>query len=158
MVLSLSREQRGGDQNYGVYLEAGSRAGSEFIIDLISGFEVRWQASMGLLDYLTIQFIPDSAQRSSGQLTFDISSDRALDVGSLRVMSEPTDEVRVTETGDLTYRVHARDCEREQRFMFNEATSSDHAAWLRHEVAILIPRRPSLIASCAGRKTRLEAA
>ena len=140
MMLSLSRERRGGDQNLGIYLEASGSAASQFLFDVLAGFEQRWEASQSLLDYLSIQFSPGSEHRTSGRLHFDVESDRDLAITSMSVECDHGSRPQTERVGDNRYRISLQDSSVDQTVTIREALSADRTAWLRNPVEIVIPR------------------
>jgi hypothetical protein len=139
LALSLSREGRGGDQNMGIYLEANSRAASALISDLVGGFQVRWDNSCGLLEQVQVQFAPGTEKRTEMAVYFEITSDRELEIESVRVRAGDGLTVKVSQIGELHYSCSSSNLKIDQTFVIEQAISRDRRGWLRAPVEIVVP-------------------
>jgi hypothetical protein len=139
VALSLSREGRGGDQNMGIYLEANSRAASALVSDLVGGFEARWDRSCGLLEQVQLQFAPGTEHRSETSVYFEITSDRGLDVESIKIRTTDGLTVKVSEIEELRYSCSTANLKIDQTFVVERVISKDRQGWLRAPVEILVP-------------------
>jgi hypothetical protein len=139
VALSLSREGRGGDQNMGIYLEANSRAASALVSDLVGGFEARWDRSCGLLEQVQVQFAPGTERRSETSVYFEITSDRELDIESIKIRTTEGLTVKVSQIEELRYSCSTTNLKVDQTFVVEQVISGDRQGWLRAPVEILVP-------------------
>ena len=139
MVLSLSRESRGGDQNRGIYIDSNSLMPHDFIVDTIGGFEERWKNAKGLLEYVEGQFVPGSESRNGRQLTFELKFGRAIEPATLVVTIDGNRATGVTARAENIYQISAIDSGKLSSVQVSQAMSDDGKAWLRAPVEFLIP-------------------
>ena len=140
LALSLSREERGGDQNMGIYVEATSKAASALVADLITGFDSRWGKSPGLLESVQLQFAPGSEHRNGKAVSFEISSDCELDVSSILVRVGFDVRAKISKVSNDRYRCDVDNVDVDQAIVIEQAISADRMGWLRQPVEIRLPR------------------
>lgn len=133
LLLSLSREGRGGDQNLGAFIEAGSQGATAFVDDLLRGFDDRWEGSKNLLSSVDVSFLPGSERIEGDRIEFVVQSDKPLDPKTLIFESPTSTELQVTESTEqpnqYTISGLPGSRSRPQRFKVLEALASDDG-WL----------------------------
>ena len=123
----------------GIYLEANSRAASALVSDLVGGFEARWDRSCGLLEQVQLQFAQGTEHRSETSVYFEITSDRGLDVESIKIRTTDGLTVKVSEIEELRYSCSTANLKIDQTFVVERVISKDRQGWLRAPVEILVP-------------------
>jgi len=144
MVISLSREGRGGDQNLGIYLEASSESATNMVSDILLGFDRRWESSVDLLATASVSFVPGSEGTDGDKISFQISSTEPMKVNKFVISSASSRILSVTDAsqsnGEYVYAVVAQyeNGRRVQDFEVREALTA-HNGWLRAPVRMVLP-------------------
>jgi hypothetical protein len=139
-LVTLSREGRGGDQNYGLLIEGSTQAATAMIEDLNRGFDDRWNDSFDLLNPLNVTIQLES---SSDDVNFVVrlDSDTALDANSI-VLDISNGTLTESATSDL--RSHRFTIVGDGgnasliRVRLERAFSSDHHYWLHRPIELLL--------------------
>jgi hypothetical protein len=141
-LVTLSREGRGGDQNFAMLLDASNPSTTAMVKDLMEGFDERWTHSYDLLDRLSIEPALEASSRPDGLFAVAVHSDHPLEESSIRATAASDNVLKVEAKGSNTYElvfdrqaghdgVHVR---------IHRALSADRHAWLRTPIELLVAR------------------
>jgi hypothetical protein len=143
-LVSLSREGRGGDQNYACLIYGSTPSAAAMISDLEQGFEQRWESSHNLLRPLNIDLQVVGPQDPSGELlTVALHGDVGLLPDSIRLIIDNGKVVGRLEdmSGDVHIQLRHQNSG-VMRVQVLEALSKDRHQWLMQPVELLISIGP----------------
>ncbi|WP_328582659.1 hypothetical protein [Streptomyces sp. NBC_00370] len=139
-LVTLSREGRGGDQNYGMLIEGSTQSSSAMITDLERGFDDRWSGSFDLLSPLQLT-LSVGERTSSGEIVVQVLGETDIDEESIDILVENAELVEraSTEANKIQLKLLPEaSAGRPVRVQLLRAFSKDHHQWLRTPVEITV--------------------
>ena len=139
-LVTLSREGRGGDQNFGMLIEGSTQSSTGMISDLERGFDDRWEESYDLLQPLHLS-LEVGENTPEGEFVVRITGDDDLDDNSLEILADNSQIISHNQVSRREIELRVRfnsDNGQTAKVQVTHALSDNHHRWLRARNRILL--------------------